>query len=161
KPFSKLGVRRAILNDLAPAASFIAYNYNTPADVVAFESEAKKTLASVERECGWMYQTRHAATPAQIEEALRLVRSEDRPDLRDIGLTGRINYTVWSDVFTCPECAGDVVFWDAAVDEKAGAVRDEFDCPHCSSKLTKRGMERAWVSRVDDATKQPIRQAKQ
>ncbi|MCC7530915.1 MAG: hypothetical protein IT342_20510 [Candidatus Melainabacteria bacterium] len=32
KPFSKLGVRRAILNDLAPAASFIAYNYNTPAN---------------------------------------------------------------------------------------------------------------------------------
>lgn len=118
KPFSKIGVRRAILNDLAPAASFIAYNYNTPADVVAFESEAQKSLASVERECGWMYQTLHAATPAQIEDAMRLVDSEDRPDLRKIGSTGRINYTVWSDVFTCPECAGDVVFWDAAVDEK-------------------------------------------
>lgn len=161
KPFSKIGVRRAILNDLAPAASFIAYNYNTPADVVAFESEAQKSLASVERECGWMYQTLHASTPAQIEDALRIVGSEDRPNLSSIGSIGRINYTVWSDVFTCPECAGEVVFWDAAVDEKAGAVRDEFDCPHCSSKLTKRGMERAWVSKIDDATKQPIRQAKQ
>ena len=30
KPFSKLGARRAILNDLSPAATFIAYNYNTP-----------------------------------------------------------------------------------------------------------------------------------
>ena len=30
KPFSKLGARRAVLNDLSPAATFIAYNYNTP-----------------------------------------------------------------------------------------------------------------------------------
>ena len=30
RPFSKLGIRKAILNDLSPAATFIAYNYNTP-----------------------------------------------------------------------------------------------------------------------------------
>ena len=29
QPFCKLGIRRAILNDLSPAATFIAYNYNT------------------------------------------------------------------------------------------------------------------------------------
>ena len=42
--FSKLGVRRAVLNDLSPAATFIAYNYNTPVDVAAFEREAKRFL---------------------------------------------------------------------------------------------------------------------
>jgi len=31
-PFSKLGARRAVLNDLSPAATFIAYNYNIPED---------------------------------------------------------------------------------------------------------------------------------
>ena len=35
KPFSKLGARYAVLNDLSPAATFIAYNYNTPVDVKA------------------------------------------------------------------------------------------------------------------------------
>ncbi len=44
RPFSKLGARRAILNDLSPAATFIAYNYNTPVDVAAFEKEAKRIL---------------------------------------------------------------------------------------------------------------------
>ena len=29
KPFSKLGARKAVLNDLSPAATFIAYNYKT------------------------------------------------------------------------------------------------------------------------------------
>lgn len=161
KPFSKIGVRRAILNDLAPAASFIAYNYNTPADVCDFESEAKKALASVEQDCGWMYQTLHAPTSNQVEEALRLIQSGDRPQLNSVGSIGRINYTVWSDVFICSECAGDVVFWDAAVDEVAGSVRDSFECPHCSAELTKRGLERAWSSAIDDTTKLAIRQAKQ
>src|SRR5690554_4782531 len=54
RPFSKLGVRRAVLNDLSPAATFIAHNYNTPVDVAMFEKEAKRILEEVEKECGWM-----------------------------------------------------------------------------------------------------------
>ncbi len=59
KPFSKLGARKAILNDLSPAATFIAYNYNTPVDAEAFKREAERILDEVEQECGWMYETRH------------------------------------------------------------------------------------------------------
>jgi len=39
RPFSKLGARVAVQNDLSPAATFIAYNYNTPVDVVTFERD--------------------------------------------------------------------------------------------------------------------------
>jgi DNA modification methylase/predicted RNA-binding Zn-ribbon protein involved in translation (DUF1610 family) len=139
KPFSKLGARRAVLNDLSPAATFIAYNYNTPVDVQAFEREAKRILKEVEEECGWMYETLHT----------------------DGKTKGKINYTVWSDVFVCPDCTREVVFWEAAVDKKAGSIKDEFPCPHCGAMLTKRRMERAWVSRYDKAIGQTIRQAKQ
>lgn len=138
RAFSRLGARHAVLNDLSPAATFIAYNYNTPVDVAAFEKEARRILAEVEQECGWMYATRH-------------------PD----GKTGKINYTVWSDVFVCPDCAGEVVFWNAAVDKAKGAVLDEFPCPHCQALLTKRRMERAWTTRFDSALKETVRQAKQ
>ena len=58
-PISRLGPRKAVLVDLSPAATFIAYNYNTPVDVAAFEAEAKRILAEVEEECGWMYETWH------------------------------------------------------------------------------------------------------
>ena len=139
KPFSKLGARRAILNDLSPAATFIAYNYNTPVDVKAFEREARRILKEVEDECGWMYETLH--TDGQTK--------------------GKINYTVWSDVFVCPECSNEVVFWEAAVDKEAGKVNDEFPCPHCNALLTKRRMERAFVTLFDKAINQTIRQAKQ
>ncbi len=166
-PFSKLGVRRAVLNDLSPAATFIAYNYNTPVDVKAFEREAKSILKEVEEECGWMYATVHKEPRMNTDEHRwneRLIRVnpcpsvvEDNPDLT----FGKINYTVWSDVFVCPECTGEVVFWEAAVDKEAGKVNDEFPCPHCSAKLTKRNMDRAWVTKYDSAIKETIRQAKQ
>ncbi len=139
RPFSKLGVRRAVLNDLSPAATFIAHNYNSPVDVAAFEKEAKRILKEVEKECGWMYETLHT----------------------DGKTKGKINYTVWSDVFVCPECAGEVTFWDAAVDQQKKEVLAEFPCPHCGAKLSKRSMDRAWVTKFDSAINSSVRQAKQ
>ena len=50
RPFSKLGMRRAILNDLSPVATFIANNYNTPVNLNEFEKEAKRILKEVEKE---------------------------------------------------------------------------------------------------------------
>ncbi len=162
KSFSKLGTRRAILNDLSSAATFIAYNYNTPVDVAEFEREAKGILAFVEQECGWMYLSIHKPQPEQMEKAIALLKIGDS-QLKTQGSElpwGRINYTVWSDVFTCPECAGEVVFRDAAVDTD-GKVLDKFSCPHCNAQLTKRNMDRAWVTKFDTAINQTIRQAKQ
>lgn len=150
KPISKLGARKAVLNDLSPAATFIAYNYNTPVDVAKFEREAQRILAEVEAECGWMYETQHVD-----KDGSPILDANGKP------IMGKINYVVWSDVFVCPNCMNEVVFWDAAVDKKAGKVYDEFPCPHCSSELTKRKMEHAWTSFQDEAIEKNIRQAKQ
>ncbi len=138
EPFSHLGVRHAVLNDLSPAASYIAYNYNMPPDSEFFNREALRILAEVEKECGWMYETKHSD-----------------------GRTGKINYTVWSDVFVCPTCTQEVIFWDAAVNKAAGKVKDEFPCPNCGAELTKRSMERAWDTYYDNTINQVVRQAKQ
>lgn len=131
RPFSKLGARKAILIDLSPAATFIAYNYNTPVDVRAFEREARRILDEVERECGWMYRTQH------------VVDGKVQKDAKGNPIMGKINYTVWSDVFICPSCSGELVFWEVAVDKEEGKVRDEFPCPHCGANLTQRTLERA------------------
>lgn len=137
-PFSKLGIRHAILNDLSPAASFIASNYNTPVKAITFEKDAKRILDDVEKECGWMYETKHTD-----------------------GRMGKINFVVWSDVFICPYCAGEVIFWDVAVNMEAGKVNDDFYCPQCSALLTKQIMSRARTTKYDYATKETINQAKQ
>jgi len=186
KPFSKLGARRAILNDLSPAATFIAYNYNTPVDVKAFEREAKRILKEVEEECAWMYATLSRGVPGSglsvpsddrfVELANRIRKAKTIDEIRQIFAElgtrnqklgtvdfalGKINYTVWSDVFVCPECTQEVIFWEVAVDKEAGKVHDQFPCPHCGAQLTKRTMDRTWVTKYDKAIGQTIRQAKQ
>lgn len=138
-PFSKLGARAALLNELSPAASFIASNYNSELDVNRFQLEAKRILQDVSDQCSWMYVTSHS----------------------DGRTVGRINFTLWSDVFSCPDCAGEIVFWDVAADKEAGKVLDRFSCPHCTTVLEKKGLDRAWISFIDGATGLTVRQAKQ
>jgi len=131
--------RKAILSDLSPAATFIAYNYNTPVDVVEFEREAKRILSNVEKECGWMYETLHT----------------------DGKTKGRINYTVWSDVFICPYCKQEYVFWEVAVDKEKGKVKKDYGCPNCSATITKRQCNRFTAIYFDTTINQEVTQAKQ
>ena len=332
RAISRLGARKAILVDLSPAATFIAYNYNTPVDVAAFEREAERILREVEEECGWMYETWHVEpascrliqqiiedksgeggmpSPQQVPapqgiteftirqgnlphwqlpgahyfitfntadrrqlspeardivlnalkfwdgQRLNLIAAVVMPDhvhailsprertpgvywdlsnlmhsvksysaneinkvenqrgeavwqsetydhiirdlaeyqrllsyiaynpvkaelsaspwayrwfwlqteLREAGwkpaLRGKINYTVWSDVFVCPECGGELVFWDVAVDKEAGKVRKTFPCPGCGAEQSKRTLDRAWETVYDRALNRTIRRAKQ
>ena len=127
------GARRAILGDLSPAATLIAANYNLPFDVSAFSEAAARLLQEVEAEIGWMYATLHT----------------------DGQTTGRINYTVWSEVFSCPDCAGEVVFLDEALDKATSRTRSSFPCPHCAATLTKDNLVRLFETLVDPASGQP------
>lgn len=162
--FSRLGHRHAVMADLSPVASFIAYNYNTPVDIQSFEQSAKRVLREVEEECGWMYLTLDKPTDVQLQEALSQIDRLPHQNLDNLisGLPwARINYTVWSDVFICPECSDEVVFWDAAVDKKDGKVQKHFSCPSCNTSLTKRAMDRAWTTTYDKAIGRSVRHAKQ
>jgi len=134
--------RKAILLDLSPAATFIAYNYNTPVDIEEFEREAKRILKEVKEECGWMYETNHKTGLGYVTK-------------------GEINYTVWSDVFICPYCKQEYVFWNVAVDKENGKVKEKFNCPSCDATIIKRECERATVTFYDNAINQEITQAKQ
>ena len=134
----KWGARRAILGDLSPAATFIAANYNIPFDVDAFAEVAQKLLDEVEEEIGWMYETLHT----------------------DGKTKGRINYTVWSECFTCPECAEEIVFIDVALDWETGRIRDKFPCPACDALLTKRQLNRLYISEYDSAIERTVETTK-
>lgn len=124
------GMRHAVVGDLSPVASFIAGNYNLPFDWEEFRERAEKLLAKVEEEVGWMYETRH-------EEGEGM---------------GRINFTVWSQVFTCPECTGEVIFVEEALDPETKKTRKEFPCPSCGAMLSKSQMDRSLETRADPAS---------
>ncbi len=123
-PISRIGYRHAILNDLSPAATFIASNYNTRFDATSFQNHARRILDELEAELGWMYKTLHT----------------------DGKSTGRINYTVWSDVFSCSECLKEIVFVHEALDEKTGSIRETFPCPHCGVTSSKDALKLLYES---------------
>jgi DNA modification methylase len=131
QPISRLGARKAILNDLSPAATFIAYNYNTPVDVAAFKREAQRILDEVEAELGWMYETWHP----HCDDPKRA--------------KAKISYTVWSEVFSCPNCSGEIVFHDEAMDPKTKRVHNDFPCPHCQTQVSKRLLDKVEIVEYD------------
>jgi hypothetical protein len=123
------GARKVVLNDLSPLATFIASNYNLSFDVKDFLGAGERLLQQVDQELGWMYATLH----------------------KDGKTVGRVEYTVWSEVFTCPECTGEVVFLDSALDKTGKKVLDSFPCPHCKAELTKDNLARVFETRADPA----------
>jgi len=151
------GVRSVVLDDLSPAATFIAANYNIPFDVDAFAKAGKQLLKEVEDEIGWMYRTVHSSTkgPEGHEDEILKALLGETPCPSWLKL-GRIEYTVWSEVFTCPDCAGEVVFLDEALDDETKRVKDIFPCPHCNSELTKKRLDRVYEARFDGVLRRTI-----
>jgi len=132
------GARRAVLSDLSPAATFIAANYNLPIEVDEFAKAGKKLLKDVEQEIRWMYETFHT----------------------DGKTKARIEYTVWSEIFTCPDCAGEINFLDEALDEETKRVKELFPCPHCGVELNKDRLDRVLETRIDPMTAKPWQRVK-
>lgn len=112
-PFSNLGSRVSILNDLSPAATFIASNYNSYVDSSDFLSEAESVITQVENKYGWMYEVDFEGEKATI------------------------NHTVWSDVFVCDSCQSDVVFFNAETKDGVSSKAAGFLCQECGGELSK------------------------
>jgi DNA modification methylase/DNA-directed RNA polymerase subunit RPC12/RpoP len=126
KAFSKLGTRKAVLNDISPFATFISNSLLFHQDLTKFRSDIENIYLELEKEYGWMYETVHFD-----------------------GNKGRINYTIWSEVYLCDNCSKEIVFWDSAVDRENALVTDKFQCPYCKANLEKQNLEKIWYSFFD------------
>jgi len=128
------GTRHCICSDLSPMASLISASYNLPFNPQWFKKKAMSILEQVEKEWGWMYET-------EVN-----------------GKTAKVNFTVWSDDFSCPSCGGELNYWDAAVDLENEIIRDDFECPHCGTHVTKKDLNRLWVTKYDELLKDAVPQ---
>ena len=73
---------------------------------------------------------------------------------RAFDAVGIINYTIWSDVFICPNCGEEFTYWNVAVDD-TGNMRNEQHCPKCNATISKSKCERAkemYYSKVTGTT---------
>ena len=141
------GKRNAILSDLSPAAQYITLGYNRKCSSFEFHQEAEAIIEKCEAECGWVYKTRHHSDVPTLFTAA--------------DLWGRINYVVWSDVFVCPHCGQELIFYDVALDATLNKVKDTFTCTKCSAKLKKQDCTRAQEISVSDTDGEVVSHAKQ
>jgi len=136
--FSKLGERIAVLSDLSPSATLITYNYNSIPNIEEFIREAELIISKVKNENLWMFTTNNYESQS-----------------------GVINNVVWSDVFICPSCSREIIYWDVAVDINNKKILNQVECDHCGSHLEKKNLERAWETKFDKHLNNTKRFAKQ
>ncbi|MBR0418119.1 MAG: hypothetical protein IJI66_03015 [Erysipelotrichaceae bacterium] len=135
---TKLGTRKAILNDLSPVASFISYNFNSPFDVLDFSNKASLIVSNLRKECGWVYET----------------------DKENGLFGGTIDYTVWSDLFICPNCGEEICYWDISVNPDNSLVNKP-KCPKCGIEINKNECERVTQLSYDTVLAETLKSAKQ
>ncbi|ASW43371.1 DNA methyltransferase [Clostridium isatidis] len=145
---SKVGKRNSILYDLSPLATHISSTFNSSINLNEFQRYALKLIEDVNQKYGWMYLTNHT------------LENKTSINLGSEVVKGEINYVVWSEVFICPNCQEEVIFWDVAVDLENENVKDSFYCKKCNSNLTKDNMDRAFEVKFDELSKKTYKQVK-
>jgi len=123
--------RKAILADISTIAGFISSTYTSHSTQRSLLHTLDTTLNEVNESYGHLFRTAHTGWRANTTDEREAVIQK-----RASG-EGTINYTVWSDVYLCPHCTKEVVYWKAAVRLFACEVAEVFNCPHCKTRLCK------------------------
>ena len=131
------GGRNAILIDLSPYATFISKNYNTPNDAHVMY-DLKLLIDDLEAKFGNYYQTKH------------IIDGKIQTGFAGQAIEGTINYTIWSDVFYCPHCGYEMVYYETALDSRKKAMK-KFNCPSCNFEITKANMILKRTTDIDAA----------
>lgn len=102
--------RKVILIDLSTVATFISGINTTTTNAIGVVDEMQRIIKESKNEYGWLYKTKHGYYPLEV------------------------NYFVWSDVFTCPNCVNEFPFFPTGVIHHGNKVetRKSFNCPACN-----------------------------
>ncbi|WP_449260397.1 DNA methyltransferase [Enterococcus casseliflavus] len=132
-----IGVRHAFLSDLAPVGSVISEVYNSSVDSELLVSELTKLLADSKKDLGWVYKT----------------------EVNNVEYD--INYTVWSDVFSCPNCLTEFIYYEEAFDIEENKLHSDFSCPNCGMLLNKQKSDKVMSEYFDAVVGKKLKVLKQ
>ena len=129
-----LAGRKAILSDLSPAATHLAWNHTRPCEPQALAEGFAAVEARVSKRLDALYQTAHTD-----------------------GTPGRIHWTLWSTRHRCPACRHEFLLWEA-MDRKSGRMGRTIDCPGCAKELKRSSLESlgskpAWIAYATESGK--------
>ncbi len=152
----KYGERRSLLIDLSPAATFIAEITTSLGLVLPYLDRIQKIINEVAIENRDLLETKHVGWPRGTEN-----NSLRRNNSLKSTSVGKIEYVVWSDVFRCPECAEEIIYWDLVFKGPGKPSPNELYCPKCNVLLTQRNLLRVTRTFFDHELGTTITQAKQ
>lgn len=109
----------AVLNELSPAAGFVANRFNSAVDPQLFQTTIDALIDELEPARKDLYTT----------------------DCRECGSETELLYTVWSYRVLCSSCSHEFQLWDVCRrygrTVREHKILSEFDCPSCGSLLKK------------------------
>jgi len=144
------GERYCVECELSTAASFISNGFRLVPSLHSARSQACRIVKALQTQYGWMYETNHCGWDASERDPRKRVNNPTSD------LIGKVNFVVWSDVFICSECGGEVVFWESAVSFEECCVLDTFRCAQCNAVLHKKRLQKAMHTVFDAALSKPI-----
>lgn len=113
-----------VLNELSPAACFIAHNFTERVSNTDFAKATKSVLA----------------------ELIQLRKDLYTTECRECGKQTEILYTVWSYLVQCPHCQSEFRLWDHCrqygSNVREHKILSEFPCPNCGKLLKKSRLAR-------------------
>lgn len=151
----RVGSRKVLLNDLAPIASFLSYQHNKTIDIDFLQN--LKIIEDIEIEYGWIFKTLHSDCNNMTNVNNSNVKSFID---ENTSLFGDITSVLWSEVFLCPACMKEIVFWDIASNKKDGTVNSTFKCSNCGVGLTKNQLKKENYSFIDEVTEERVTHTK-
>jgi len=119
-------------------ASFMGSTITKNIELTALRDEMNSILLSIKEEFSWLYLTNHNSNTKGI-----------------------INYILWSDVFNCPYCSTEYIYWNEAVDEKTLKFKEDFKCPSCKADISKKSSNVATYESYDPYADKVIEKIKQ
>lgn len=155
--YGKAGVRKAIISDLSPAATFIAAGTNAIGEIVKYLDEVEEIIKYIEIEWKELFVTNHVGWPRGTQQKSKRQNTEKIHSNN----VGRIEYIVWSDVFLCSSCSYEIVYWDLVFKGPGEKVPQKAPCPKCGSQESISTLTRAWETRFDRELQEAVKQAKQ
>lgn len=111
-----LSGRRAILNDLSPAAVHLAWNHCHPCEPHLLD----EAFAEIEDKVGDQLSQIYGTTDEKGESAL-------------------VHWTMWSTRHRCPHCNKRFALWDA-IDRTEGRMGTTIPCPLCHLSITRKNL---------------------
>lgn len=104
--------RRAILRDIAVVSSHLSFNHTRPCDPGLLSRLWRQLYDALRPTFGKIYRV-----PGRGKDT-----------------EGYAHYTLWSERYTCPECADTFTLYEA-INTTTGRVGTTIDCPKCDSEL--------------------------